>query len=61
MRFRSDPHHPSLRFKKLPPHTDIWSVRISADYRAVGRWRDDVIVWFIIGSHSDYDRLLESL
>ena len=59
--FRADPHHPSLHFKKLPPHDDIWSVRISASYRALGRWRGEVIVWFFIGSHADYERLLERL
>ena len=59
--FKVDPSHPSLRFKKLPPHADIWSIRITADYRAVGRRRDDLIVWFFIGSHADYDRLLERL
>jgi len=57
--FQADPHHPSLRFKKLPPHQDIWSVRITGGYRAVGRWRDDVILWFFIGSHADYEKLLD--
>ena len=59
--FMADPGHPGLKFKKLPPHENIWSVRISGDYRAVGRRGGDVIVWFFIGSHADYDRLLERL
>jgi len=59
--FVIDPKHPSLKFKKLPPHVDLWSVRISADYRAIGRWRGDSIVWFFVGSHADYDKLLERL
>lgn len=25
--FLIDPHHPGLRFKKLPPHDDLWSAR----------------------------------
>ena len=58
VRFRSDPGHPSLRFKQVHGTRPIYSVRISADYRALGvRDRDD-IVWFWIGSHADYDRLL---
>jgi hypothetical protein len=56
--FKSDPNHPSLRFKKLPPYADLWSVRISDDYRALGRRRGDVILWFFIGSHADYDKRL---
>jgi len=35
--------------------------RINNSYRAIGRWRNDVILWFFIGSHSDYDKLLEQL
>ena len=59
--FASNPNHPSLKFKKLPPHDDLWSVRITNEYRAVGRWRGDVILWFFIGSHADYDNLLARL
>ena len=59
--FLTDPSHPSLRFKKLPPHADIWSVRITADYRAIGRRRGDAIVWFFIGTHADYDKVLDRL
>jgi len=56
--FKADPQHPSLKFKKLPPFEDVWSVRIDANYRAIGRWRGDVILWFFIGSHADYDKLI---
>ena len=59
--FKANPHHPSLKFKKLPPHEDLWSVRITNEYRAVGRWRGDMILWFFIGSHADYDKLLARL
>ena len=59
--FKSNPNHPSLKFKKLPPHDDLWSVRITNEYRAIGRWRGDVILWFFIGSHADYDYLLARL
>jgi mRNA-degrading endonuclease RelE of RelBE toxin-antitoxin system len=59
--FLADPQHPSLKFKKLPPHEDLWSARITADYRAIGRWRGDTIVWFFIGAHADDDKLLDRL
>jgi mRNA-degrading endonuclease RelE of RelBE toxin-antitoxin system len=59
--FKANPNHPGLKFKKLPPHEDLWSVRISGEYRAVGRWRGDVVLWFFIGSHADYDNLLARL
>ena len=56
--FQANPNHPSLHFKKLPPYENIWSVRISASFRAIGRMHGEVIVWFFIGSHADYDKLL---
>ncbi|HYE63279.1 MAG TPA: hypothetical protein VD997_14890 [Phycisphaerales bacterium] len=59
--FISNPQHPGLFFKKLPPHEDIWSVRIDRDYRAIGRWRSDTVVWFFIGSHAEYDQLIDQL
>ena len=59
--FRDDPGYPGLRFKKVHQTEPIYSVRVSRGYRAVGVLKDDVIVWFWIGSHSDYDRLLSRL
>jgi hypothetical protein len=59
--FKSDPSHPGLKFKKLPPFEDIWSVRVGSGYRAIGKRKDDVVVSFFIGSHADYDKLLERL
>lgn len=55
--FAQDPAHPSLRFKKLAGHEHFWSVRIGAQYRAVGERRGDTIAWAWIGSHSDFDNL----
>jgi len=35
---------------------NIWSVRVSRGYRAVGTLEGDTVTWFWIGGHSDYDR-----
>jgi len=59
--FSQNPQHPSLKFKKLPPHEDLWSVRINCSYRAIGRYRGDVLLWFFVGSHADYDKLIARL
>lgn len=59
--FMTDPSHPGLEFKKLPPHQDIWSVRISDNYRAIGQREGESIVWFFIGTHAEYDALLARL
>lgn len=59
--FVQDSNHPSLQFKPLRGMPNLYSVRISLGYRVVGRMRSDgSIVWFWIGSHADYDRLLSS-
>lgn len=44
---KSDPYHPSLHFKKVNIRKQLWSVRIGAQYRALGggktRW-DSVVL-----------------
>ncbi|MEO0531010.1 MAG: hypothetical protein AAF266_10620 [Planctomycetota bacterium] len=59
--FAADPQHPGLRFKKVHTRQPIYSARVSAGYRAVGVVEGDTIVWFWIGSHADYDKLLKDL
>jgi len=56
--FRDHPDHPSLRFKKVSESENIYSVRIGLGYRALGVLEDSTVIWFWIGSHSDYDRLI---
>lgn len=57
-RFTQDPTHPSLHFRKLGGYDRFWSVRISLDLRAVAeRHEGDVIRWFWIGHHGDFDNL----
>lgn len=58
--FQQNPNHPSLQFKSIAP--SIYSVRIGIHYRALGtRLSTNVIVWFWIGHHSEYDRLVRNL
>ncbi|MCE9525547.1 MAG: hypothetical protein K8R36_05785 [Planctomycetales bacterium] len=55
---KSDPNHPSLHFKKIGGKKQLWSVRVGAHYRALGMEGSEGIVWFWIGTHAEYDRLL---
>ena len=55
-----DPSHPGLSFKKVDDEANLYSVRIGIGYRAVGKLDGDQIIWFWIGSHGDYDRLLRT-
>ena len=56
--WRDDPHHPSLHFKSVHATAPIYSLRVSRAYRALGLREDDVVTWFWIGSHADYDDLV---
>ena len=49
--WRQNPHHPSLRFRRVQGSEDRYSIRALA--RRVG----ETIIWVWIGTHSDYDRL----
>ena len=50
-----DPDHPSLHFKKVGPYR---SVLVGIAYRALGVEDGDTIVWFWIGNHDEYERLI---
>lgn len=56
--FQRDPHHPSLRFKPVHPSQPIYSARVGRSYRAVGLLDGDAVIWYWIGSHSEYDNLI---
>jgi len=56
--FEQNPNHPSLRFKQVHSEEPIFSVRINRNYRALGTREDEEIIWFWIGSHGDYDKLI---
>jgi hypothetical protein len=61
-KFRQDPWHPSLHFKQVHATLPIYSVRVSKGYRALGRWDDEKgMLWFWIGSHAHYEKLLARL
>jgi len=59
--FRDNPRHPSLQFKKVHDRDPTYSVRVTLGYRALGLLEDEEITWFWIGTHAEYDRLLEKL
>ena len=56
--FQSNSEHPSLRFKRVHASRDIVSVRVGLGFRALGVQDSDTVIWFWIGAHADYDRLI---
>jgi hypothetical protein len=53
--------HPSLRFKKVHSNQPIYSARVDFDWRALGLMEGDAMIWFWVGPHSEYERLLKKL
>ncbi|WP_445944940.1 ParE family toxin-like protein [Rhizobium sp. WSM1274] len=53
---KQDPRHPSLHFKRVGR---FWSARVGTSWRALAVRDGDDIIWFWIGSHADYDKLLK--
>jgi hypothetical protein len=57
---QADPQHPSLQFMKIGERNghELWSARDSLNYRALAIKRPDGYLWFWIGDHRGYDRLI---
>ena len=58
--WRRDPHHPSLHFRRLRGSQDRFSVRVGDHYRALGRLTAHTLTSVWIGTHAEYDRLVDS-
>lgn len=56
--FKNNPHHPSLGFAKKG---NVWTANVGYHHRAIGYKKDNKVVWFWIGSHEDYNALMNKL
>ena len=54
--WQENPTHPSLHFKKVGKN--LWSVRISGNYRALALKKGNDYYWICIGDHDEYESLL---
>jgi hypothetical protein len=52
---KQNPRHPSLHFKTIGRYR---SVRVGLHYRSLGLKVPEGVLWFWIGSHSEYDKLV---
>lgn len=59
--FLENPQHPGLHFKQVHPDPPTYSARVGISYRAVCVKDGDLVVWYWIGSHAEYDKLIERL
>lgn len=49
-----NPYHPSLKYEER--RNGICVVRVGDHYRAIGLKAGDIVAWFWIGTHEDYNR-----
>ena len=52
---KQDPYYPSLHFKKVGR---FWTIRVGIHYRAIAVEDGQEMVWFWIGHHAEYDKIL---
>ena len=57
---KANPQYPSLQFKKVGERHghEIWSARVTLNYRALAIKREEGYLWFWIGDHKAYDALI---
>ena len=55
---RQNSRHPSLHFKEVKAR--LWSARVGEGYRALAAFDGTTFVWFSIGGHDEYERLLRA-
>lgn len=53
---KANPFHPSLHFKQVGR---LWSARVGINYRALAVQTGDDLIWYWIGPHSEYNRLIK--
>ena len=53
---RENVHHPSLHFKKVGI---FWSAQVDIIHRALAVEDGDDFIWVWIGSHDEYERIIE--
>ncbi len=59
--FTNNPYHSSLHFKRVHSNQPIFSARITYNFRTLGVLIDDnILVWFWIGSHSEYEKMIKN-
>ena len=52
---KQNSRHPGVHFKKVGQY---WSARVGLGHRALAVQSDDGFLWFWIGTHAEYDRVI---
>ena len=56
--WQKNPSLKSLAFKKIK--SDLWSARAGSGFRALATFDGGCYLWFWIGTHDEYDRIIRN-
>ena len=56
--WKKNPFEPGLQFKQVHASKPIYSVRVNIGWRALGYKKNNTVLWFWIGSHEDYNKII---
>lgn len=56
--FKNDPYYPSLHCECVNKREQIYSARIGNSYRALAYKDGEIINWYWIGPHEEYNHLV---
>lgn len=59
--WQTNPESPGLHFKRVGKRRNVWSIRITDNYRALGLREGNTVTWFWIGNHDEYMRLIKQM
>jgi len=55
-----NPYNSEIKFENI--YKNFWSASIGYSYRAIGKMvENNIIVWFGIGTHEDYNQIIKQL
>ncbi|MGD2093284.1 MAG: hypothetical protein PVH61_44400 [Candidatus Aminicenantes bacterium] len=56
--WKENPFEPRFQFKQVHNSKPIYSVRVNIGWRALGYKKNNTVLWFWIGSHEDYNKII---
>jgi len=56
--WKENPFDPRLQFKQVHASKPIYSVRVHIGWRALGLRKNNAVLWFWVGSHEDYNKII---
>jgi hypothetical protein len=61
VQFKQDAFGSGLNLELVNKKQQLWSVRVTGGYRAIGRRNNDKIRWIWIGKHDEYEFMIRHL